>query len=100
MFLMRIVAANYPIQYHESLENWKIHVKKWLGKLNGKQIDIKDFSQNHSIKLVSLLSKELQVDLKGQILALDKYLSVFRAYYADLAKEKNIIIVAPSYPIH
>lgn len=100
MFLMRIAAANYPILYHESLENWKIHVKNWLDELDGKQIDVAVFPEYGSIELVSLLSKELQVDLKGQILALDKCLSVFKAYYADLAKEKNIIIVAPSYPIH
>lgn len=97
---MRIAAANYPIHYHESLENWKSYVKNWLNELDGKQIDVAVFPEYGSVELVSLLSKELQIDLKGQILALDKYLSVFRAFYADLAKEKNMIIVAPSYPIH
>lgn len=97
---MRIAAANYPIHYHDSLEDWKVYVKGWMDKLKGKKIDIAVFPEYGSIELVSLLSKELQSDLKGQIKALDKYLSVFKSYYADLAKENNMIIVAPSYPIH
>jgi predicted amidohydrolase len=100
MRFMRIAAANYPIQYHSSLEEWKEYVKDWINQLDGKKIDVAVFPEYGSIELVSLLSKELQNDLVGQIKALEIYLQDFKEHYAALAKDKNICIVAPSYPIH
>lgn len=94
---MKIAVANYPITYHNSLEDWKNYVEGWIKNL--KEVDIAVFPEYGSIELVSLLTKDLQTDAYNQIRAMNHLVQPFIDLYTYLAKAYNLIIVAPSLPI-
>lgn len=96
---MKIAAANYPVKYHESLSAWEAHAGRWLRELNGKNVDIAVFPEYGSVELVSLLSRELQQDAYAQIRAMEEFHDAFLELYATLARQHEMIVVAPGFPV-
>lgn len=94
---MKIAAANYPIQYHASLEAWKSYVETWVEE--GLPADLLLFPEYGAMELVSLLPSQVQADAKGQVIGMQIYLEEFKAWYAALAGKYKRVIVAPSFPI-
>lgn len=96
---MKIASAAYPISYHESFNNWKNHISHWVKNTLEEKPDVLVFPEYGSMELVSIFSKEIQSDLPKQLIALQSIWDDFQTVFLQLAKENNLIIVAPSFPV-
>jgi predicted amidohydrolase len=96
---MKIAAAAYPISYHDSFNIWKSHVTNWVKNAAQENADILVFPEYGSMELVSIFPKEIQEDLPKQLIELQTIWVEFQEVFLLLAKEFNVIIVAPSFPV-
>ena len=96
--MLKIAAAQYSFNAHQSIEDFKINVEKWVqeAKNNGARLLV--FPEYGSIELVSLLPSETQKDLKLQLHEIQNFRDDFINCYVELAKRYNVYIVAPSFP--
>ena len=62
-----IALAQYPITFHQSLEDWKAHTEKWISEACSKGAQILTFPEYGSMELTSLLPEVVRNDLKLQI---------------------------------
>lgn len=96
---MKIAYSAYPISYHESLDAWKQHITLWVKKASIEKADLLVFPEYGSMELVSVFSLEIQKDLPKQLVELQTLWPEFQRLFLYLAKEFNVIIVAPSFPV-
>lgn len=94
-----IALAQYPITWHNSLEDWKNQTEKWISDACSKGARILTFPEYGSMELTSLFSKEIQDDLKLQILHLQELLPFFLETFQEFAQIYQCVIVAPSFPV-
>lgn len=94
-----IAAAQYPITAHVDLAAWKTHTEQWVQQAVNKQATLLLFPEYGAMELVSILPKEIQNDIRAQIIALDSLKEDFCLFFADLTKRYQVVIVAPSIPV-
>ena len=96
---VRIALAQYPITFHQSLEDWKNHTENWISDACSQGAQILTFPEYGSMELTSLFSEAVRNDLKLQINELQKFLPEFIQTFQTLAQKYNCAIVAPSFPV-
>lgn len=96
---MIIACSAYPISVHESFDQWKIHISEWVKNAALKKADVIVFPEYGSMELVSIFPKEIQSDLPKQLIEIQAIWEDFQAVFLQLAKEFEVIIVAPSFPV-
>lgn len=97
--MVKIASAQYPITYHRSFSDWRIHLQKWVNEAveNGAQILL--FPEYGSLELVSTFELSVQSDLFQQVRVLDELKDQYCVAFEDLSREFGIIIIAPSIPV-
>ena len=96
---MKIASAAYPISFHVSFNEWKKHISEWVKNAAREKVDILVFPEYGSMELVSIFSKEIQIDLPKQLIEIQTVWSNFQDVFIQLAKDFEVIIVAPSFPV-
>ena len=94
-----IASAQYPINFHQSLADWKIYTENWVKSAVEQKAELLLFPEYGSMELTSLFSEEIRQDLQKQVLEIDSLKVIFCETYSNLAKKFNVIIVAPSFPV-
>ncbi|GAB3164378.1 carbon-nitrogen hydrolase family protein [Telluribacter humicola] len=94
-----IAAAQYPITEHKTFADWRTHIEEWVADAARQQAQLVLFPEYGSMELVSLFNPEVQTDLTRQVRELDSLRQDFCQAFADLARQYNLIIVAPTLPV-
>jgi predicted amidohydrolase len=94
-----VAAAQYPITYHLSFDDWRSHTTRWVDDAVRQKAQLLLFPEYAVMELVSLLPLVVQQDLRQQVRALEQYREACWELFAQLAQRHQVIIVAPSYPV-
>lgn len=94
-----IALAQYPITWHNSLEDWKNHMENWVSDACSQGAEILTFPEYGSMELSSLFPEEIRHDLKEQIVHLQGLLPYFLETFREFARKYQCVIVAPSFPV-
>ena len=94
-----IALAQYPITFHQSLEDWKQHTEKWIADACSQGAQILTFPEYGSMELTSLFSESVQNALKLQIDRMQELLPYFIASFREFALKYRCVIIAPSFPV-
>lgn len=94
---MKIAAAQYPIGFFKTWNDWKKNVETWVEK--SEDADILIFPEYGSMEIASLFSVQIQKDLVGQIVKMNELLPEFLAHFCKIANEFDKIILCPSFPV-
>lgn len=97
--ILTIAAAQYPISQHNSFENWQKHTENWVSDAVQRNAQLLLFPEYGSMELVSVFSKEIQVNIHQQVRELQSLKDKFCDFFAGLAIKYQVIIVAPSFPV-
>ena len=96
--LVRIAAAQYPISYFHTTQNYQAKIQRWVEEAVQNKAQLLLFPEYASLELGSLLTPALQSDLVGQLEAIQAYLPLLIATHQTLAQQHQITIVAGSFP--
>lgn len=96
---VRIALAQYPITFHQSLEDWKKHTENWILEACSQGAQILVFPEYGSMELTSLFSEAVRNDLKLQIDHMQELLPYFIESFREFAQKYQCVIVAPSFPV-
>lgn len=96
---VRIALAQYPITFHQSLEDWKEHTEKWIENACLQGAQILTFPEYGSMELTSLFPKAVRTDLDLQMDQIQELLPYFIETFQGFAQKYQCIIVAPSFPV-
>ncbi|MCK6593867.1 MAG: carbon-nitrogen hydrolase family protein [Bacteriovoracaceae bacterium] len=96
---LKIASAQYPITYFKSLTEWKEHTQRWIDEACNEQAEVLLFPEYGSMELTSLLSTDEQASLEKQLSGLQQFVQPFKELYQKAAQEKNVLIIAPSFPL-
>ena len=96
--MLKIAAAQYSFNAHQTIDDFKVNAEKWVQEASHNGARLLVFPEYGSIELVSLLSVEVQKDLKMQLHEIQNLRDDFIQCYVELAKKYDVYIVAPSFP--
>lgn len=99
MGIVKIASAQYPIDFHKSIDDWKKKTINWITEASSEKAEILLFPEYGSMELTSLLSESDRLDLKHQAKKLKNYLNEFIELFKTQAVEHKIYIIAPSFPV-
>ena len=94
-----IATAQYPINFHQTLADWQKYTENWVKSAVEQKSELLLFPEYGSMELTSLFEDKIRQDLQKQVLEMDSLKEVFCETYANLAKQFDVIIVAPSFPV-
>jgi predicted amidohydrolase len=97
--MIRIAAANYPISFHNTWEDWTSHTRSWVASAVAEGAEILLFPEYGAMELVSIFPEHIRRDIHFQVNAIDEWSSRFCDVFQQLAKEYSCVIVAPSLPV-
>lgn len=96
---VRIALAQYPITFHQSLEDWKTHTEKWIDDACSQGAQILTFPEYGSMELTSVFPEAVRNDLKLQIHHMQELLPYFIESFREFAQQYHCVIIAPSFPV-
>ncbi len=96
---VKIATASYPVTRHRSWGDWAAHVEYWVEEAARQQAQLLLFPEYGAMELVSLLSETEQQDLQQQLGSLQEMKNAFLEVFKRLARNRKVIIVAPSFPV-
>jgi predicted amidohydrolase len=96
---VKIALAQYPITFHQSLEDWKAHTENWIADACSQGAQILTFPEYGSMELTSLFPESVRNDLKLQIDRMQELLPYFIESFQEFATKYHCVIVAPSFPV-
>lgn len=96
--MLKIASAQYSLDPHQSLNDFKINAEKWVSEASVQGARLLVFPEYGSIELVSLLAEDIQKDLALQLREIQNFRDDFIQLYVELAKKYDVYIVAPSFP--
>lgn len=94
-----IATAQYPITFHQKLEDWKTHTENWVKSAVNQGAKLLLFPEYGSMELVSLFSDEIRNDIRQQVLEMNTLRLDFCNTFAALSTKYKVIIIAPSFPV-
>lgn len=92
-------SAQYPISQHTSLEDWRKHTENWVLNAVQQKAQLLLFPEYGSMELVSIFAEEIQANIHQQVRELQNLKEDFCDFFASLAIQHQVIIVAPSFPV-
>lgn len=96
---VKIASAQYPIQYHNTFQDWENHTEKWIRQASDQSAQLLLFPEYGSMELVSLFPLEIQQDIRQQLISLQALFPDFCSFFEAMARKYNVIIAAPSFPV-
>ena len=94
-----VASAQYPISQHVDLADWQRHIENWVADAAASGAGLLLFPEYGAMELVSILSLDIQQDIFLQVAAMNGFVESFCQIFADLARQYNVVIVAPSLPV-
>lgn len=94
----KVALAQYPISFHQSLEEWKKHTADWVERATRENSDVLIFPEYGSMELVSLMEDTSRQDLNKQLKRLKEFQHEFIITFSALAIKHQCYILAPSFP--
>jgi predicted amidohydrolase len=94
-----VAAAQYPITEHQDFNAWKLHTERWVADAAQQGAQLLLFPEYGAMELVSIFQEGIRRDVRKQVSALDGIRSEFCEVFQTLAKQYDLIIVAPSIPV-
>ncbi len=94
-----IASAQYPITEHADFDAWRHHTERWVAGAAQQQAQLLLFPEYGSMELVSIFPEKIRQHIRQQVNELDSLKSDFCDIFASLARQYQLIIVAPSLPI-
>ena len=99
MNVLRIAAAQYPI---EALPDWNAYeakIARWIGDAAAQGARLLVFPEYFSMELAALFAPDVRASLSGQIAALQALLPRFLALFVRQARTHGVTICAGSFPV-
>ncbi|HPE62025.1 MAG TPA: carbon-nitrogen hydrolase family protein [Thiolinea sp.] len=96
--LIRIAAAQYPIDYFGSEQDFHAKLAAWVAEA-APQAELLLFPEYAALELCSLLPTAVQGDLHRQLEQLQAFLPLFLASHQALARQYRVTLVAGSFPV-
>ncbi|EMR00726.1 carbon-nitrogen hydrolase family protein [Cesiribacter andamanensis] len=94
-----VAAAQYPITEHSSLDHWRTHIARWVADAARRGGQLLLFPEYASMEMVSIFEHPIRSDIRRQVLELQSVREAFCQTFEALAREWQLIIVAPSFPV-
>jgi predicted amidohydrolase len=94
-----VAAAQYPITEHRDFNAWKLHTERWVADAAQQGAQLLLFPEYGAMELVSIFPEDIKNNVRNQVSALDGIISKFCEVFEGLAKQYEVIIVAPSIPV-
>ncbi|MFN8354850.1 MAG: carbon-nitrogen hydrolase family protein [Spirosomataceae bacterium] len=94
-----VAAAQYPISFHRSFAAWQEHTTQWVKEAVRQKAQLLVFPEYGAMELVSLLPEAIRADIKQQVRSLQLLEADFCTVFENLARQHQLIIVAPSLPV-
>ncbi|PTW53221.1 putative amidohydrolase [Breoghania corrubedonensis] len=95
---MRVAAAQYPIDWLDSLDDWKTKTTDWVEQALSERAQLLVFPEYGSMELASLFGKEVAGNIDASVDAMGGILPDFIAHWRALAVKSGVHILAPSFP--
>jgi len=96
---LTLAAAQYPITEFSDFAQWKRHTAQWVGDAARRGARLLVFPEYGSMELASLLTVGEKADLRKQVGGLSRLQDDFQEIFAELARQWEATIVAPSFPV-
>lgn len=96
---MIVAAAQYPVNAHQNFDAWRAHTQRWVAEAAAQGGQLLLFPEYASMELVSLWPSAAQVDVSDQVRWMNQVCADAWAVFEGLAKQYQVILVAPSFPI-
>lgn len=94
-----IATAQYPITAFTDFDGWKNHTAEWVAAAARRGARLLLFPEYGSMELASLLGAAERSDLRQQVGGMERLLGDFLEVFSTLARQWQVIIVAPSFPV-
>ena len=95
----RLAACQYPIELLADLPSYRRKLDCQVSEAARAGARLLLFPEYAAMELVSLLAPQARRDLRYQLEALQDLLPEFLTAFSDLAKDHQVSIVAPSFPV-
>lgn len=95
----RLAACQYPIEPLADLSSYRRKLERQVSEAARAGARLLLFPEYAAMELVSLLAPQARRDLRHQLEALQDLLPEFLTVFSDLAKNHQVSIVAPSFPV-
>lgn len=99
MKLVRVAAAQYPIEFVGSWEGWRLKLESWTASAARAGAELLVFPEYGGMELASLFQADVYGDLKRQLSVLAKLAPDVLAVYCELARTHGVHILAASQPV-
>ncbi len=96
--VVRVAAAQWPIEHLASLAAWRAKLDAWLGRAAADGAQLAVVPEYASMELTSLLGIGVAADLPEMLHALQPLLPAHREAYAAAARRLGMVVVAGSFP--
>ena len=96
---MKIALAQYPISRFATFQAWAENETAWVRGAAQDGANLLMFPEYGGMELTALLPQALQLDLRGQIAALDSFHAEFVSVWSGLAASHGVHILAPTLPV-
>jgi predicted amidohydrolase len=97
--ILRIAAAQYPIEWLESFGAWEAKLVHWVEEAVRGGAELLVFPEYGSMELTSLFGREVAGDLRGSLVAMNDLLADVDAAHKVLAARHGVHILAASFPV-
>ena len=95
---MKIAAATYPLDWHESWESYKTKKTRWVRAAADEGAELLVFPEYGSMELASLAGVEIAADLEKSLRVVDALRSKADELYAELSAQYGVFILGASAP--
>lgn len=99
MSTLRIAAAAWPIERHETWEAFAGKARRWIGEASAKGARLLLLPEYGAMELTSLLPPHVCSDLRESLSAMQPFFPRAQALWRALAAEHDVVIAAPSFPV-
>ncbi|HDR28752.1 carbon-nitrogen hydrolase family protein [Rhodovulum sp.] len=96
---MRIAAAAWPIDWHDSWASYEDKLSRWVAEAAGQRADLLVFPEYGAMELASLAGPEAAADLERSLRAVADRVEAADALHARLAISYGVHILAASAPV-
>lgn len=97
---MKIAAAAYPIDWHDSWQSYEDKIIRWVEEAAGQGADLLVFPEYGAMELSSLAGEKVAADLEGSIRAVADLNDRVAELHSRLAQAHGVYILAASGPVY
>ena len=96
--IIRIAAAQYPIEEPKTLKEFLAKLTRWIDE-GAQDSDLLIFPEYGGAEVMAVFGRELNRDLLSATRAIQELVPEIDAHLAELARSRDVFILAPSLPV-